>query len=68
MVDGAVDFAKKMNVSEAVISVSIVAIGTSIPELAASDSNNKKEKGLSVGNIIGSNIFNIGSVLGYRSN
>ena len=65
MVDGAVDFAKKMNVSEAVISVSIVAIGTSIPELAASlIAIIKKEKGLSVGNIIGSNIFNIGSVLG----
>ena len=54
-----------MNVSEAVISVSIVAIGTSIPELAASlIAIIKKEKGLSVGNIIGSNIFNIGSVLG----
>ena len=65
LVDGAVDFAKKINVSEAVISVSIVAIGTSIPELAASlIAIIKKEKGLSVGNIIGSNIFNIGSVLG----
>ena len=65
LVDGAIDFAQKMNVSEAVISVSIVAIGTSIPELAASlIAIIKKEKGLSVGNIIGSNIFNIGSVLG----
>ena len=65
LVDGAVSFAKKMKVSEAVISVSIVAIGTSIPELAASlIAIIKKEKGLSVGNIIGSNIFNIGSVLG----
>jgi cation:H+ antiporter len=65
LVDGAVDFAKKMNVSEAVISVSVVAIGTSIPELAASlIAIIKKEKGLSIGNIIGSNIFNIGSVLG----
>ena len=36
LVNGAIDFAQKMNVSEAVISVSIVAIGTSIPELAAS--------------------------------
>ena len=36
LVNGAVDFAKQMNISEAVISVSIVAIGTSIPELAAS--------------------------------
>ena len=65
LVDGAVNFAKQMNISEAVISVSIVAIGTSIPELAASIiAIVKKEKGLSVGNLIGSNIFNIGSVLG----
>ena len=64
----AIDFAKKMNVSEAVISVSIVAIGTSIPELAASlVAVAKKEKGISVGNLIGSNIFNIGSVLGITS-
>ena len=65
LVDGAVNLAKQMNVSEAVISVSIVAIGTSIPELSASIiAIVKKEKGLSVGNLIGSNIFNIGSVLG----
>ena len=65
LVDGAVNFAKQINISEAVISVSIVAIGTSIPELAASlIAIAKKEKGISVGNLIGSNIFNIGSVLG----
>ena len=65
LVEGAVNFAKQINISEAVISVSIVAIGTSIPELAASIiAIVKKEKGLSVGNLIGSNIFNIGSVLG----
>jgi cation:H+ antiporter len=65
LVDGAVNFAKQINISEAVISVSIVAIGTSIPELAASIiAIVKNEKGLSVGNLIGSNIFNIGSVLG----
>ena len=65
LVDGAVNFAKQINISEAVISVSIVAIGTSVPELAASIiAIVKKEKGLSVGNLIGSNIFNIGSVLG----
>ena len=62
LVDGAVNFAKQINISEAVISVSIVAIGTSIPELATSViAIVKKEKGLSVGNLIGSNIFNIGS-------
>lgn len=65
LVNGAVNFAKQINISEAVISVSIVAIGTSIPELAASlIAITKKEKGISVGNLIGSNIFNIGSVLG----
>ncbi len=65
LVNGAVNFAKQMNISEAVISVSIVAIGTSVPELAASlIALAKKEKGISVGNLIGSNIFNIGSVLG----
>ena len=65
LVNGAVNFAKQINISEAVISVSVVAIGTSIPELAASlIAIAKKEKGISVGNLIGSNIFNIGSVLG----
>ena len=68
LVNGAVNFAKQINISEAVISVSIVAIGTSIPELAASlIAIAKKEKGISVGNLIGSNIFNIGSVLGITS-
>ena len=65
LVNGAVNFAKELNVSEAVISVTIVAIGTSIPELAASlVAIAKNEKGISVGNLIGSNIFNIASVLG----
>ena len=65
LVGGAVDFAKQINISEAVISVTIIAIGTSIPELAASlVAIAKNEEGLSVGNLIGSNIFNIGSVLG----
>ena len=65
LVDGAVNLAKQINISEAVISVTIVAIGTSVPELAASlVAIAKKEEGISVGNLIGSNIFNIGSVLG----
>tara|TARA_B110000003_G_scaffold246950_1_gene257772 strand:+ start:689 stop:1624 length:936 start_codon:yes stop_codon:yes gene_type:complete len=68
LVNGAVNFANQINISEAVISVSIVAIGTSIPELAASlIAIAKKEKGISVGNLIGSNIFNIGSVIGITS-
>ncbi len=65
LVEGAVKLAKQINISEAVISVTLVAIGTSIPELAASTvAIAKNEKGISVGNLIGSNIFNIGSVLG----
>ena len=65
LVDGAIVVAAQMGVSEAVISVSLVALGTSIPELSASIiAVIKKEKALSLGNLIGSNIFNIGSVLG----
>ncbi len=65
LVDGAKQLARQVGVSERVIGVSIVAIGTSIPELAASIiSALKKEKDLSFGNLVGSNIFNIGSVLG----
>ena len=68
LVDGAVVVAEEMGVSEAVISVSLVAVGTSIPELAASlMAIIKKEKAISLGNLIGSNIFNIGSVLGLTS-
>ena len=62
---GAVSLAKLLDVSEAVISVTMIAVGTSIPELAASlIAIAKNEKSLSLGNLIGSNIFNIGSVLG----
>ena len=65
LVDGAVNLAKQISISEAVISVTILAIGTSVPELAASlVAIAKKEEGISVGNLIGSNIYNIGSVLG----
>ena len=65
LVDGAVNLAKQISISEAVISVTIVAIGTSVPELAASlVAIAKKEEGISVGNLIGSNIYNIGSVIG----
>tara|TARA_B100001564_G_scaffold48910_1_gene36033 strand:- start:6 stop:1007 length:1002 start_codon:yes stop_codon:yes gene_type:complete len=68
LVNGAVSFAQQINISEAVISVSVIAIGTSIPELATSlIAISKKEKGISVGNLIGSNIFNIGLVLGITS-
>lgn len=65
LVKGAVDVAGMMGISERVISVTIIAIGTSVPELAASViAALKREKALSLGNLIGSNIFNISSVLG----
>ena len=68
LVKGAVVIAKEIGVSEAVISVSIIAFGTSIPELAASVmAVVRNEKSISLGNLIGSNIFNIGSVLGVTS-
>lgn len=65
LVSGAVDIAERFEVSQRVISVTMIAVGTSIPELAASVmAALKKEKAISIGNLIGSNIFNIGSVLG----
>jgi len=65
LVKGAVVIAQEIGVSEAVISVSIIAVGTSVPELAASVmAIVRNEKAISLGNLIGSNIFNIGSVLG----
>ena len=68
LVKGATDIAKSLGVSEAVIGVTMIAIGTSVPELAASViAAAKKEKAISLGNLIGSNIFNIGSVLGLTS-
>ena len=68
LVYGAINFAEQIGVSEAVISVSIIAVGTSIPELATSIlAIVKNEKGISLGNLIGSNIFNIGSVIGITS-
>jgi len=57
--------AKAIGISDYAISVTVIAIGTSVPELAASViAALKKEKALSLGNLIGSNIFNIASVLG----
>ena len=65
LVFGAKEIATAVGVSDAVIGVSLIAIGTSVPELAASViAAAKQEKAISLGNLIGSNIFNIGSVLG----
>ena len=65
LVLGAKDIAQSLGISEGVIGLTVVAIGTSVPELAASIiAALKGEKAISLGNLIGSNIFNIGSVLG----
>ncbi len=65
LVDGSKEIALNLGISERVIGLSVVAVGTSIPELAASIIAAKRgEKAISLGNLIGSNIFNIGSVLG----
>jgi cation:H+ antiporter len=68
LVDGSVEIARTLGISERMIGISLIAFGTSVPELAASlVSAYKKEKDISLGNLIGSNIFNIGSVLGITS-
>lgn len=65
LVEAAVNIAEDLGVSDRVIGITVVSIGTSIPELAASIiAMIKKEKAISLGNLIGSNIFNIMSVLG----
>lgn len=65
LVEGSRDLAASFGVSEYAISVTVIAVGTSIPELAASViAAVKKEKAISLGNLIGSNIFNLASVLG----
>ena len=67
-VDSAIFFANYFAVSERVIGLTLVAIGTSLPELVTSlVAIYKKELDISVGNIIGSNIFNILAVIGITS-
>ncbi|CAM4186599.1 calcium/sodium antiporter [Zobellia nedashkovskayae] len=68
LINGAVGLATLYGVSERIIAVTIVSVGTSIPELAASViAVIKKEKAISLGNLIGSNIFNLLAVLGITS-
>ncbi|MDA9108816.1 calcium/sodium antiporter [Woeseiaceae bacterium] len=65
IVHNAVKIAHTLEISETVIGITLVAIGTSLPELSVSiTSALKKEYGLAVGNIIGSNIFNLLAVIG----
>lgn len=65
LITGAVGLATLFDVSERIIGITVVSVGTSVPELAASvTAMFKKEKAISVGNLIGSNIFNLLGVLG----
>jgi cation:H+ antiporter len=65
LVDGATGIARSLGVSERIIAVSVIAVGTSLPELATSlIAALRKEMDISIGNIIGSNIFNIFGILG----
>jgi len=68
MVDGAIDIARHFGMSEVVIGIVLVAFATSVPELAVSlVSAHKGEYGLAIGNIVGSNFFNILAVVGAAS-
>ena len=65
LVSGAIGVATELGVSEVVIGILVVALGTSLPELAVSlASALKGEYGLAIGNIVGSNIFNLLAVIG----
>lgn len=65
IVDGAVKIAELFNISQSLIGLTIVAVGTSLPELATSaTAAYKKQSDIAIGNIVGSNIFNIFWILG----
>lgn len=68
IVDGAILFASSMGVSESLIGLTIVALGTSLPELATSAvAAFKKNSEIAIGNVVGSNIFNMFWILGISS-
>ena len=68
LIKSAISVANKLEISERIISITMVAIGTSVPELAASIvASLKKQNDLSIGNLIGSNIFNLLVVIGITS-
>lgn len=65
LVDGAIEIASSIGMSQAVVGLTIVAVGTSLPELATSVmAALKKEGDIAIGNVVGSNIFNILCILG----
>jgi len=68
IVDGAVSIATSLGVSQSLIGLTIVAVGTSLPELATSAiAAYKKNADIAVGNVVGSNIFNVFWILGVSS-
>ena len=68
LVDNAVILARDFGISERIISISLISVGTSVPELTTSAiAAFRKHTDISIGNIIGSNIFNLGFVLGITS-
>ena len=67
-ISGAIELASFFGVSERIIGITVVSIGTSVPELVTSlVAIYKKEKSISLGNLLGSNIFNVFAVLGITS-
>ena len=68
IVDGAIKIAEGFNVSQSLIGLTVVAIGTSLPELATSAvAAYKKQSNIAIGNVVGSNIFNIFWILGFSA-
>ena len=64
-VDNAIDIARVLQISELVIGVTVVAVGTSLPELVTSTvAAMRHESDIAIGNVVGSNIFNILGILG----
>ena len=67
-VDGATDIARMFGLSETIIGLTVVAIGTSLPELVTSIAATRRgENSIAIGNVIGSNVFNIFLILGVSS-
>jgi cation:H+ antiporter len=67
-VNGAVEIAERLGVNQAIIGLSMVALGTSLPELITSVvASFRNENDIAIGNAVGSNVFNVLSVLGFSS-
>lgn len=68
LVDGSINVARAIGVSEAVIGLTIVAVGTSLPELATTMAAAiRREGGVALGNVLGSNLFNLLTIIGVAS-